>query len=73
MFCMLLLHSPPSGPLIILNSFIKNLSDDLIHNLVSNYGIENRTEYKKNQLCNFLLDGVLARHSKHLSDVGLGT
>lgn len=68
---MLLLHSPPSDPLNILNRFIEPLSDDLNHELVSKYGIDNPTEYEENQLCYFLLDQVLARHSKHLSDVGL--
>jgi hypothetical protein len=71
MFCMILLHSPPSLPQGLMDEFIDVLSDDLMYKLEHTYRIANPTSDHRYSLCYFLLQQIIARHNKTLDGVGL--
>ncbi|OAV94892.1 hypothetical protein PTTG_26862 [Puccinia triticina 1-1 BBBD Race 1] len=44
MFCIILVHSPPAGPLLLFNRHCHNLSNDLKYNLIWDYQVDNASE-----------------------------
>ncbi|PLW05337.1 hypothetical protein PCASD_25579 [Puccinia coronata f. sp. avenae] len=73
MFCMLLLHSPPSDPFNILHCCMDDLTDDVAHTLCTMYNISNPTNHHVVNFCYFSLHKILSEYAKTFADVGLGS
>jgi hypothetical protein len=71
MFCMILLHSPPSDPLNLLMTFIDPLSNNLSHQLRTRYAVAQPSHELRKSLCYYLIQQILNEHNKTLSNVGL--
>ncbi|KAH9447232.1 hypothetical protein Pst134EA_033189 [Puccinia striiformis f. sp. tritici] len=71
LFCILLIHSPPSVPQALFDKFSSHLSDDLKYRLRTSFRVEEPSDDMILSFCYYLLDTKLRESGKTLSDVGL--